>query len=80
MAYGLPAQPGAASPVSVPEGAEVLLDSVLPHLSVTERRSLMVKTALADGYPLSGAQGDKSPQNFWQRLNLHDAVQLAQHR
>lgn len=40
----------------------------------------MVKTALADGYPLSGAPGDKGPQNFWQRLNLHDAVQLAQHR
>ncbi|MBA0158819.1 acid phosphatase [Pectobacterium versatile] len=80
MTYGLPAQPGAASPVSVPEGAEVLLDPVLPHLSVTERRSLMVKTALADGYPLSGAPGDKGPQNFWQRLNLHDAVQLAQHQ
>ncbi|WP_233983068.1 acid phosphatase [Pectobacterium versatile] len=80
MTYGLPAQPGAASPVSIPEGAEVLLDPVLPYLSVTERRSLMVKTALADGYPLSGAPGDKGPQNFWQRLNLHDAVQLAQHR
>lgn len=80
MTYGLPAQPGAASPVSIPEGAEVLLDPVLPHLSVTERRNLMVKTALADGYPLSGAPGDKGPQNFWQRLNLRDAVQLAQHR
>ncbi|WP_406640526.1 acid phosphatase [Pectobacterium brasiliense] len=80
MTYGLPAQPGKALPVSVPEGAEVLLDPVLPHLSVTERRNLMVKTALADGYPLSGAPGDKGPQNFWQRLNLHDAVQLAQHR
>lgn len=80
MTYGLPAQPGKALPVSVPEGAEVLLDPVLPHLSVTERRNLMVKTALADGYPLSGAPSDKGPQNFWQRLNLHDAVQLAQHR
>ncbi|ARA76291.1 phosphoesterase PA-phosphatase [Pectobacterium brasiliense] len=80
MTYGLPAQPGKALPVSVPEGAEVLLDPVLPHLSVAERRNLMVKTALADGYPLSGAPGDKGPQNFWQRLNLHDAVQLAQHR
>lgn len=40
----------------------------------------MVKTALADGYPLSGAPGDKGTQNFWQRLNLHDAVQSAQRR
>lgn len=80
MTYGLPAQPGAASPVSVPEGADVLLEPVFPHLSAAQRRSLMVKTALADGYPLSGAPGDKGEQNFWQRLNLHDAAQLALHR
>ncbi|ACT13261.1 phosphoesterase PA-phosphatase related [Pectobacterium carotovorum subsp. carotovorum PC1] len=80
MTYGLPAQPGKASPISVPEGAEVLLDPVLPHLSAAERKNLMVKTALADGYPLSGALGDKGTQNFWQRLNLHDAVQSAQRR
>ncbi|BES85073.1 hypothetical protein PEC302110_21700 [Pectobacterium araliae] len=80
MIYSLPAQSGAASPVSVPEGAEVLLDAVLPTLSVTQRRNLMVKTALADGYPLSGESGDKGTQNFWQRLNLHDAAQLALHR
>ncbi|MBI0557699.1 acid phosphatase [Pectobacterium parmentieri] len=80
MTYGLPAQPGAASAVSVPEGAEVLLDAVLPQLSSAQRRNLMVKTALADGYPLSGEPGDKGAQNFWQRLNLHDAVKLAQHR
>ncbi|QDX97422.1 phosphatase PAP2 family protein [Pectobacterium carotovorum subsp. carotovorum] len=80
MTYGLPAQSGAASPVSVPAGAEVLLEPVLPHLSAAQRRNLMVKTALADGYPLSGAPGDKGTQNFWQRLNLHDAAQLALHR
>ncbi|TKY83850.1 phosphatase PAP2 family protein [Pectobacterium polonicum] len=80
MTYGLPAQPGAASPVSVPEGAEVLLDAVLPKLSAAQRRNLMVKTALADGYPLSGEPGDKGAQNFWQRLDLHEAVKLAQHR
>ncbi|KFX22099.1 acid phosphatase [Pectobacterium betavasculorum] len=78
MTYGLPAQPAAASTVSVPEGAEVLLDAVLPQLSAAQRKSLMVKTALADGYPLSGAPGDKGTQNFWQRLNLHEAVQQAQ--
>ncbi|PKX82526.1 phosphoesterase PA-phosphatase [Pectobacterium peruviense] len=80
MTYGLPAQPGVASTVSVPEGAEVLLDAVLPQLSAAQRRDLMMKTALADGYPLSGAPGDNGTQNFWQRLNLHEAVQLAQHR
>ncbi|PWD60873.1 phosphatase PAP2 family protein [Pectobacterium parmentieri] len=80
MTYGLPAQPDATSAVSVPEGAEVLLDAVLPQLSAAQRRNLMVKTALADGYPLSGEPGDKGAQNFWQRLNLHDAVKLAQHR
>ncbi|RKO80294.1 phosphatase PAP2 family protein [Pectobacterium parmentieri] len=80
MTYGLPAQPDATSAVSVPEGAEVLLDAVLPQLSSAQRRNLMVKTALADGYPLSGEPGDKGAQNFWQRLNLHDAVKLAQHR
>ncbi|WP_323638788.1 phosphatase PAP2 family protein [Pectobacterium polonicum] len=80
MTYGLPVQPGAASPVSVPEGAEVLLDAVLPKLSAAQRRNLMVKTALADGYPLSGEPGDKGAQNFWQRLDLHEAVKLAQHR
>ncbi|RYC37753.1 acid phosphatase [Pectobacterium zantedeschiae] len=79
MTYGLPAQPGASSTVSVPEGAEVLLDAVLPQLSAAQRRNLMVKTALADGYPLSGAPGDNGAQNFWQRLNLHEAVQQAQH-
>ncbi|KHN52200.1 acid phosphatase [Pectobacterium fontis] len=78
MTYGLPVQSGTASPVSVPLGADVLLEPVLPHLSATQRRNLMVKTALPDGYPLSGAAGDKGPQNFWQRLNLHDAAQLAQ--
>ncbi|WP_334311409.1 acid phosphatase [Pectobacterium sp. A5351] len=77
MTYGLPAQPGTASPISVPAGAEVLLEAVLPHLSAAQRRNLMVKTALPDGYPLSGTPDDKGMQNFWQRLNLHDAALLA---
>jgi hypothetical protein len=47
----------------VPEGAEVLLEAALPHLSA-QRRALMVKTALPAGYPLSGETAD---QQFWQR-------------
>ncbi|WP_149590527.1 hypothetical protein [Serratia symbiotica] len=51
----------------------MLLEAPLPHLSVAQRRQIMVKTALADGYPLSG----NADQSFWQRLNLHDAVTTA---
>lgn len=71
MSYGLPAENTAARPVSVPAGAEVLLEAPLPGLSAAQRRALMANTALGDGYPLSGGNGE---QNFWQRLNLHDAV------
>ncbi|MFP1762400.1 acid phosphatase [Lonsdalea quercina] len=76
MSYGLPAAKVAARPVSVPKGAEVLLEGPLPELSAEQRRALMVKTAEADGYPLSGS----SEGNFWQRLNLHDAVVASKQR
>lgn len=74
MTYDLPQQKGKAQPVKVPEGAEVLLEAALPDLSVAARRELMVKTALPDGYPLSGETAD---QNFWQRLNLSAAYAAA---
>lgn len=73
MTYNLPAQKVKALPVAVPEGAEVLLEAALPNLSASQRRELMVKTALPAGYPLSG----NAEQSFWQRLNLHDAVSAA---
>lgn len=77
MTYGLPKSvPNAAGAVTVPAGAEVLLEAPLPGLSSAERRRLMARTALADGYALSGGEGE---QNFWQRLNLHDAVLSAHH-
>ncbi|MFE8154361.1 phosphatase PAP2 family protein [Brenneria goodwinii] len=75
MTYGLPAQHKEATPVNVPDGAEVLLEAPLPNLSATERKHLMVKTAYAGGYPLSGSD----EQSFWHRLNLHDAVRQATH-
>lgn len=74
MTYNLPQATQHATKLTVPAGAEVLLEPVLPQLSAAQRRALMQKTALADGYPLSGGQGE---QNFWQRLNLHDAVTAA---
>lgn len=74
MTYTLPQQKVAYSPVVVPEGAEVLLKGPLPNLTDAQRRQLMVSTALAGGYPLSGTTPE---QNFWQRLNLHDAVTAA---
>jgi len=74
MTYDLPQQKGDVQPVKVPEGAEVLLEAALPHLSASARRDLMVKTALPGGYPLSGETAD---QNFWQRLNLPEAYAMA---
>ncbi len=76
MTYNLPRIAVTAAKVTVPEGAEVLLEAPLPGLSAAQRRNLMVKTALENGYALSAGQGE---QNFWQRLNLHDAVTAAQH-
>ena len=74
MTYNLPQQKGEKSALTVPEGAEVLLETALPHLSAAQRRALMVKTALPAGYPLSGETAD---QQFWQRVNLPAAYQMA---
>ncbi|ARJ41295.1 phosphoesterase PA-phosphatase [Pantoea alhagi] len=74
MTYSLPQATPHHTALTVPAGAEVLLEPVLPQLSAAQRRALMQKTALADGYPLSGGEGE---QNFWQRLNLHDAITAA---
>ncbi|WP_033576957.1 acid phosphatase [Dickeya chrysanthemi] len=74
MTYNLPMAKVKVQLVNVPEGAEVLLEGPLPQLSAAQRRALMAKTAIADGYPLSSGGPDA---NFWQRLNLHDAVAAA---
>lgn len=74
MTYDLPQQKGEKPRLKVPEGAEVLLESALPTLSAAQRRALMVKTALPAGYPLSGETSD---QQFWQRLNLPAAYEMA---
>lgn len=52
----------------VPKGAEVLLETRLPYLSVDQRRVVLKTTALASGYPvLDDAEG-------WGRLNLFAAA------
>lgn len=71
MTYGLPRVADTAQPLIVPEGAEVLLEAPLPHLTAEQRRALLVDTALGDGYPLANG---KAHANFWQRINLVEAV------
>ncbi|WP_436874551.1 acid phosphatase [Kosakonia sacchari] len=73
MTYNLPQQKGAAKALKVPQGAEVLLEAVLPNLSASQRRALMVKTAIPAGYPLSG---ETDEQNFWQRVDLSAAFEM----
>ncbi|PLK59784.1 phosphatase PAP2 family protein [Klebsiella quasipneumoniae] len=77
MTYDLPRQKGPQPRLQAPEGAEVLLEAALPQLSAAQRRALMVNTALPAGYPLSGATPE---QQFWQRLNLSAAWEMAQKR
>ncbi|HGS7525177.1 acid phosphatase [Klebsiella variicola] len=77
MTYDLPQQKGPQPRLQVPEGAEVLLEAALPQLSAVQRRALMVNTALPAGYPLSGTTPE---QQFWQRLNLSAAWEMAQKR
>ena len=71
MTYNLPQEKGKEVRIAVPEGAEALLEAPLPHLSASQRRQLMVASALAGGYPLSG---ETPEQTFWQRLDLSAAV------
>ena len=77
MTYDLPQQKGPQPRLQVPEGAEVLLEDALPHLSAAQRQALMVNAALPAGYPLSGTTPE---QQFWQRLNLSAAWEMAQKR
>lgn len=76
LSYNLPQATGKPVAVTVPAGAEVLLKTALPKLSDAQRRALMVKSALAGGYPLSG----NADQSFWQRLDLTAAYALATHQ
>ncbi|EOX8526272.1 acid phosphatase [Salmonella bongori] len=74
MTYNLPQQKDVYQPLKVPKGAEVLLHAALPNLSSAQRETLMKETAIPAGYPLSGETDD---QQFWQRLDLSAAYEMA---
>jgi len=66
-AYGLPRGRGCAE-MTVPEGAEVLLETRLPYLDAGQRREVLRTTALDAGHPLLDG-----PEN-WGRLDLFAAA------
>ncbi|KJT95886.1 PAP2 phosphatase [Salmonella enterica subsp. enterica serovar Heidelberg str. 77-2823] len=74
MTYNLPQQKGEHQPLKIPKGADVLLQTALPNLSPAQCQALMEETALPAGYPLSGETED---QQFWQRLDLSAAYEMA---
>lgn len=54
--------------MTVPKGAEVLLETRLPYLDSTQRRWVLATTGIPSGYPvLDDAEG-------WGRLNLFSAA------
>ncbi|MEY9966824.1 autotransporter-associated beta strand protein [Streptacidiphilus sp. MAP12-16] len=69
LTYGLPAR-GCPddSPMTVPKGAEVLLETRLPYLDASQRREVLRTTALPAGHPV--LDGPES----WGRLNLFAAA------
>ncbi|WP_432495626.1 phosphatase PAP2 family protein [Kineococcus auxinigenes] len=67
LTYGFQ-RTGPRTPVVVPQGAEVLLETRLPYLSAAQRREVLRTTALPAGYPvLDGPE-------LWGRLDLFTAA------
>lgn len=66
-AYGLPRSP-TRTPMTVPKGAEVLLETRLPYLDAAQRREVLRTTAFPAGHPLLDG-----PEQ-WGRLNLFAAA------
>lgn len=67
LTYRLP-QHGRRTAMTVPKGAEVLLETRLPYLGAEQRREVLRTTALASGHPI--LDGPES----WGRLNLFAAA------
>jgi hypothetical protein len=71
MTYNLPRVGPEHVPMQIPEGAEVLLETLRPDLSAADRRDFLNRTALPSGYPLDSSD----PQfGFWQRVDLYRAA------
>jgi autotransporter-associated beta strand protein len=68
LTYGLPRRGNPHVPMTVPKGAEVLLETRLPYLDVQQRREVLRTTGLPSGHVLlDGPEG-------WGRLNLFAAA------
>ncbi|MGF7047339.1 autotransporter-associated beta strand protein [Paenibacillus sp. DS2015] len=58
LTYGFSQMDSTTSPIIVPKGAEVLLETRLPYLDNTQRRWVLATTGLPSGYPvLDDAEG-----------------------
>ncbi|MBK0093431.1 MULTISPECIES: phosphatase PAP2 family protein [Erwiniaceae] len=77
MTYNLPKLKESSQKVAVQDGAEVLLETALPHLSAHQRRELLAKSLIPSGYPLSG---DNAEQSFWQRVDLVSAFEMGKYK
>ncbi|MGV7117701.1 phosphatase PAP2 family protein [Paenibacillus kyungheensis] len=68
LTYHFPQLSAKDQPVTVPKGAEVLLETRQPYLNDNQRRAVLATTAIPSGYPvLDDAEG-------WGRLNLFAAA------
>ncbi|WP_226003391.1 acid phosphatase [Paenibacillus sp. BJ-4] len=68
LTYGFSQMNSTTTPMTVPKGAEVLLETRLPYLDSTQRRWVLATTGLPSGYPvLDDTEG-------WGRLNLFSAA------
>lgn len=68
LTYNLYKDSASEHPMTVPKGAEVLLETRFPYLSKTQRRSVLATTAVGPGYPL--LETDEP----WGRLDLFTAA------
>ncbi|WP_338554719.1 S-layer homology domain-containing protein [Paenibacillus sp. KS-LC4] len=68
LTYGFDQIASTTEPMSVPKGAEVLLETRQPYLTGEQRRAVLATTGLSSGYPvLDDPEG-------WGRLNLFAAA------
>lgn len=68
LTYDFPLIHEQGKAMTVPEGAEVLLETRLPYLDDTQRRWVLATTGLPSGYPLL------DDEEGWGRLNLFAAA------
>lgn len=68
LTYNLPQTGDTTKPMTVPKGAEVLLETRFPYLDADQRRWVLYSTGLPSGYAfLDDAEG-------WGRLDLYSAA------